>query len=586
LTAVAASLALAVALAPFLAVASATCAGEEPAAIIPDFLLESAGGERVSLHAERTGRALTVLAFLVPGDPASAACVEAVAQCEREFADRGVVFLAVACRARDVGAVAALAREADAGFPVLLDPYGAAAQRAGVARAATVLVLDPDFRAVYRGAADDRFEGGPPRSHASNDYLLDAIESALAGETIDPAETEAAGAPIEPADARGRPLTFHGDVAPILWTHCVECHRPGQIGPMSFLDADEATGWAPQIAEVVTEGRMPPWHASARHGRFRNERRLTETEKRTLELWAATGAKAGDPKDAPPPPVFADPDWKIGRPDLVLDLPEEQPIPAEGVVPYRYVPLDPGFTEDFWVQAVEVRPTSRAATHHVIAYLLPPGMSPRDALRSPEGVLSLDGLGGYAPGSDPMDLPDGEGVRVAKGSTLLFELHYTPVGKATSDRTRVAVRFSRVPVKRVIETGAAMNFGFRIPPRRPDATFQARHRFRAPAEILTLTPHMHMRGRSFRYELERGDGTRQVLLDVPRYDFNWQHTYVLREPVRAAAGDVLRVTAVFDNSKDNPFNPNPDVWVTWGEQTFEEMLIGYFDYVETRPAKE
>jgi len=559
-------------------------AARNEAPTVRGFLLESASGERVSLEEEQAGRVLTALVFLDVDDAVAQALAPRLAAGERQYRGQGVRFLAIDGDEDDSPErMRAFAAASGFEFPFLRDPFGAAAERAGATRSGEVVLLDGDLRVVYRGAADDQFEDGAARAAPSNDYLVDAIESALAGETIDPAVTETAGAPFARRDAKAaRAITFHRDVAPILWNHCAECHRPGQIGPMSFLDADEAAGWAPTIAEVVAEGRMPPWHASPRHGRFVNERRLTETEKKTLELWASGGAKLGDPAGAPPRPVFADAEWRIGEPDRVIELPEEQTIPAEGVQPYRYVAFDPRFDEDFWVQSVEVRPTARGATHHVIAYLLPPGMSSKDALRNPQTILSLSALGGYAPGSDPMRLPDGQGFRVVKGSTLLFELHYTPTGKAATDRTRIGFRRSRVPITEVVETGAAMNFSFRIPPRATDATFQASHRFRAPASITTFTPHMHRRGKAFRYELERQDGTRQVLLDVPRYDFNWQHTYVLSRPVAASAGDTLRVTAVYDNSKANPFNPNPDTWVSWGDQTFEEMLIGYFDFVGTR----
>jgi mono/diheme cytochrome c family protein len=547
--------------------------GNEPAPVA-GFLLESATGERVALESEQPGRRLTVLAVVEPSCAVTRALAPRLGEIEREYRGRGARFLGLAPGSATAAALAEFAAECKLDFPLLRDPRSVVARRLDAGRSGEVLLLDADFRVVYRGAAaDDR-----------NDYLVDALESALAGETIEPERTDAPGAPLEAAPSAAP--TFHRDVAPILWTHCAGCHRPNQIGPMSFLDEKEAAGWAPQIAEVIEQGRMPPWHADPRYGRFVNERRLTETEKATLVAWAEGGAKSGDPKEAPPAPTFADPTWTIGRPDRVLELPEEQAIAAEGVLPYRYLTLDPGFTEDFWVQAVEVRPSARAATHHVLVFLLPPGVSSRDVLRRREGVLSLEGLGGYAPGADPLDLPDGEGILVRKGSTILFELHYTPIGKAMTDRTEVGIRLARAPVTRVVDSGAAMNFSFRIPPRKSDATFQAQHRFVAPAELRTLTPHMHRRGSRFRYELERADGTSRILLDVPRYDFNWQHTYVLAEPILAARGDVLRITAVFDNSKENPFNPDPDKWVTWGDQTFEEMCIGWFDYVQPRPAKE
>jgi hypothetical protein len=407
---------------------------------------------------------------------------------------------------------------------------------------------------------------------------VNALDSFAAGEEIDPAEVAENGADLWNL-APPRKVTFHRDVAPVLHAHCAVCHRPNQPGPMALLDFEDAQGWAPQIAEAALSARMPPWFADPRHGDWKNQRRLTETEKRTLALFAESGAVAGDPKDAPPKPVFNDPEWRIAAPDVVIELPEPQPIPATGVVLYRYLAMDPGFKEDMWIQAVDVKPTAPAATHHVIAYLLPPGMSKSDALKDPTTVLSLSALGGWAPGTDPTDLPDGRAIPVKAGSTLLFELHYSPNGTATEDRTRVAFRRSRVPVEQVVRTGAVMKFNFRIPPLKPDSTFTASHRFDQPARLLSLTPHMHLRGKAMRYELVRG-GTRRTLLDVPAYDFNWQLGYDFTTPVDAQPGDELVLTAVYDNSRDNKHNPNPGATVTWGDQSFEEMMIGYFDWLD------
>ena len=546
--------------------------GNGRAAPVAGFLLESANGTRIALEseprAESPERQLTVIAALLPDDPPSVALAARLAPLATELAPRGVRFLVLA-PATAAAAKSAFPPLASTPIDLLLDPTTVVATRLGLERAATVIVLDRHFVPLYRGAADDA---------AGNDYLVDAIESGLAEEEIAAASTPPTGAPLA-AIAPAKP-TFHRDVEPILDRHCVGCHRPGQIGPMSLLDRDEATGWAPTIAEVTGNGRMPPWSADPRFGHFSNERRLTDTEKETLARWAASGAAAGDPADAPPTPHFADPEWLIGPPDLVIELPAEQPISATEVMSYRYVHVDPHFTKDLLVEAVEVRPTARAATHHVIAYLLPPGMTPDQALRDPTTVLSLDGLAGYAPGSPPLVYRDGFGSKIGKGSTILFELHYTPTGKAMSDRTRVGIRLARHPVTHLVETGAAMNFSFRIPPQKDDSTFTAQHRFGRAAKLLTLTPHMHMRGKAMRYELLRTDGTTRTLLDVPKYDFNWQLTYQLQEAIAVAPGDLLRVTAIYDNSPQNPFNPDPTKWVTWGDQTFEEMLIGYFDYVE------
>ncbi len=552
---------------------------------LAEFLLESTSGERVSLYAERPGRRLTALAFLEPGDLASQACTSALAACAAAYHEQGVLALAVSTAADRTAASDGSAQALrGANVPLLLDPDRVVAADAGVKQAGTVLLLDEQWRVIYRGAADDRFDGKALRPSANNDFLVNAIESALAGEPIDPDAT-AVGGPDLWVGAKPRAVTFHRDVAPLLDRHCVNCHRPDQPGPMTLITHDDAAAWAPMIAEVALSTRMPPWYADPRHGHWKNERRLTETEKQTLVRWAQSGAPTGSAAGAPARRVFADPEWQMGKPDFVVELPEAQPIPAEGVLQYRYVPLDPGFNEDFFVQAVEVRPSARAVTHHVIAYLLPPGVSPKDALRRPETILTLSALGGWAPGDSPTEYAPGSALLVKKGSTLLFELHYTPNGKPTSDRTRIGVRRARGEVTTLVDVDAAMNFGFRIPANRPDATFTAMQRITKPGLITNLMPHMHLRGKAMRFELEQ-HGERRTLLDVPHYYFNWQITYELTEPIAVAAGDVVHVTAVYDNSKDNPFNPNPNVAVGWGDQSFEEMLIGYFGWIDPPRSQE
>ncbi len=543
-------------------------ATEEP---VENFVLESASGGRRELYSEERGRKATVIAFTAVDCPIAKLLAPRLGRIEKQYRGRGARFLGVDPNLQDSqDEIAAFARDASIDFPILLDPRQVVTDRLGVTRTTEVFVLDAEFRVVYRGAVDDQYSVGAARPEPTANHLIDALEASLAGRPVVAARTDAPGCLVGRVkqDAKEADVTFWRDAAPILWKNCAECHRPGQMGPMSFLDVDEARGWAPQIAEVVESGRMPPWHADPRYGHFENERRLTETEKRTLVLWAASGAKPGDPKDAPPAPTFADPEWAIGKPDLVLALPGEQQIPAEGVVPYRYVEVDPNLTADAWVQCVEMKAGNRAVTHHVGAYLLPPGMRGRQLS---DGLL----FGGSGPGTRPIALADGYGKRVPKGSHFLFELHYTPNGKAATDRTRMALRYSRVPVTHEVRSHTIANMAIDVPPNDPNATFTCTDVFRTPALLTSLMPHMHLRGKSFRFELERLSGERSILLDVPKYDFNWQHTYALAEPIPVAAGDKLRLTAVYDNSKDNPANPDPNRRVRWGQQTFEEMMVGF-----------
>lgn len=551
--------------------------------LLAEFLLEDQAGARHSLYAERPGRRATLLAFVEPGDLASQAAAEAVGAAATARGSAEITWLAVSAGARRVQQSVSdriAAPLAAANVALLDDPDLIVAADGGVTRAGTLLLLDEEFRVVYRGPADDRFDGQRLAERANNDYLGNALDALLAGEEIDPAEVPESGADLW-ASAKPRQVDWASDVAPLLHRHCAECHRPGQPAPMELLDYDDAAGWAPMLAEVTASTRMPPWFANPRHGRWKNERRLTETEKKTLELFAAQGAPQGDLAKAPAPPTFADPEWRIAAPDMVVELPEPQPIPAEGVVQYRYAEVDPGFTEDQWIQASDCAPTARKQTHHVIAYVLPPGKKASEVLSNPVGVLSLGALAGWAPGTDPLDLPDGQAIRIAKGSTLLFELHYNPNGTAATDRTRIAFRRTRVPVVTELKNDAVMKFDFRIKPHDAEATFTAARAIERDGLLLELTPHMHVRGKAMRYELER-DGVRRLLLDVPRYDFNWQLSYAPLVPIELKRGDKLLLTAIYDNSKANPHNPDPSKLVTWGDQSFEEMMIGYFDWYDPK----
>jgi hypothetical protein len=533
-----------------------------------------------------------VLALTSVGCPIAKLLAPRLGRYEKQYREQGVRFLGVDPNIQDSAQeIATFAKDAGMEFPILRDPMQVVTDRLGVTRTTEVFLLDADFQLVYRGAVDDQYSVGAAKPAATNDFLVDAIESSLAGETLDTTKTDAPGCLIGRVkqDAKDADVTFFRDVAPILWKNCLECHRPGQVGPMSFLDGEEAAGWAAQIAEVTGNGRMPPWHANPRYGHFKNERRLTETDKRTLALWSASGAKLGDRKDAPPTPTFPDPEWQIGKPDLVVELPQDEEIPAEGVIPYRYVLVDPQLTKDTWIQSIEVKPTNAAVTHHVVAFVVPESTKAENAqtaLNDPEALLGGAQLAAHVPGGRPLELPDGWGKHLTKGSKLLFQLHYTPIGKATTDRTRMAFRFSRTPVTHEVKARALLEIAkLNIPPMDPEATFSKTMTISQPARITGLMPHMHLRGKSFRYELERaGGGEKTILLDVPKYDFNWQHTYAPAVPVDVGPGDKITITAVYDNSPDNPFNPDPKKRVRFGDQTFEEMMVGYLQMETEVPA--
>ncbi len=552
---------------------------------VADFVLRSADGADVSLRAAPPGTKATVIAVTTLECPIAKLLLPRLADIEKRFASKGVRFVAIDPDPADAtAAILARAKEVEVAFPVLVDPFHAVIDRLQITRTTEVLVLDADFKLIYRGAVDDQYEEGARRPEPQWRYLEDALSAVLDGRTPEVDATEAKGCAIgPPKDTSGdSAITFHKDVAPILNARCVECHRPGQIGPMSLLDPARARSDSNMIAEVVAEGRMPPWYADPRYGRFTNERRLDETEKEILARWAESGAPLGDPQDAPPAPTFTDGGWAIGTPDLVVELPHAMKIGAVGVVPYQYEVIDPGLTEDRWVSAIEIRPTARAQTHHVLALDVPPGMSVEQAMaaRDREGLVESGYFAVFVPGSRPNVYPTGMAKKLRAGTRFVMQLHYTPNGTKAVDRTQMAIRFAHEPVTTEVKTCGVVNYTIDLPPRTSDIRFTAERRWKSPIRVLTFFPHMHSRGAAFRFERIDDQGGATVLLDVPRYDFNWQDLYRTADPVVIGDGERMRITAVYDNSESNPNNPNPDQRVAWGDQTYEEMMIGYLDYVE------
>ena len=402
------------------------------------------------------------------------------------------------------------------------------------------------------------------------------------------------------AGASAPPVTFAKDVAPILYKNCVVCHRPGEIAPMSFLSYKDVRPWAKSIREVVVDRRMPPWLADPHYGEFSNDRSLSQKEIDTLVAWVDGGAKEGAAKDLPPAPKGPEEGWKLGKPDVILSMTEEASVPADGVVAYRYFAIPTNFTEDKYVQFADIKRGDPSVVHHVIVTVREPGQG---ALPSAgeirQGGERLGGgeartaqqqqaqnrganqdgmLVGWAPGMSPLMLKPGQAKLIKKGSTLIFQMHYTTNGAASKDRTSVGLYFAKAPVeKRVITTAAAAR-ALIIPPGEPNYETTAAFTFKEDCHIVSFMPHMHVRGKDFVYKLVYPDGASKVILNVPKYDFNWQLSYLLKEPLAAPKGSRIECVAHHDNSERNKYNPDPAKEVRWGPQTWEEMMIGWFDY--------
>jgi mono/diheme cytochrome c family protein len=398
----------------------------------------------------------------------------------------------------------------------------------------------------------------------------------------------AAAAPQAPKKAAP---TFYKDILPLLQNHCQSCHRPGEVAPMPLVTYPQTRPWAPAIARSVQSGMMPPWFADPRFGHFSNDPSLTAQQIATLVAWVAAGSPAGDPHDAPASPHWAD-GWNVAKPDIVLPVPKPVTIPASGDVEYTYEIVPTHFTEDKWIQMAEVHPSSPQYVHHAVVYIRPPASGwlrhapigvpfTASSLRNPQERLEAHGTTSdlllvYAPGSSPDLWPEGMAKFVPAGSDLVFQIHYTTNGKAGKDQSSIGLVFAKYPPEHRVITLQLNDHAFIIPPGADDFEVEVQGTLPHDCILLSLFPHMHLRGKRFEYDIVRPDGSIEPLLRV-NYHFHWQLSYRLAEPVLLKAGTKLRAVAWYDNSRNNPHNPDPNATVTWGDQTYQEMMGGFFD---------
>jgi len=397
------------------------------------------------------------------------------------------------------------------------------------------------------------------------------------------------GAIVFAADA---PVTFNKDVLPVLQRDCQVCHRPGEIGPMSLMTYESARPWAKAIKAAVASKKMPPWFADPRFGHFINEKQLTEAEIRTISTWADNGAPEGNAADKPAPVQFRD-GWNI-RPDLVFQFPKPLKIPAKGTIEYTYIAVAPPFKEDTWIAAGEIRPSNRSVVHHVIANVRPkgskwmtqaqigaepyaPGPTRNEDLIKANGgdasVLDNQFLVGYVPGMEAQRFDiDNSAALIPAGADIVIEIHYTASGMDTEDRTMVGLELAKAPPKRRFMTMAAAQLNLDIAPGDPNAEAKATLKFGQPVDFVYMQPHMHLRGKDMKIEALYPTGERETILNVPRYDFNWQIVYYEESPLKFPKGTTLELTAHWDNSPNNKWNPDPKARVRWGDQSWQEML--------------
>ncbi|HEY6225933.1 MAG TPA: hypothetical protein VI282_02315, partial [Verrucomicrobiae bacterium] len=456
------------------------------------------------------------------------------------------------------------------GLPILQDETQGVAAMLGVKRTATVVAIETEHWGVfYRGAIDDQMVEGAQKPEPMKNYLADALDAFSAGKKPSVAETSARGCLIS---FDKEPVNYASQVAPILATKCFGCHSAGNIGPFAMTNYARVKAMSDMIQEVVLARRMPPWQPDRHHGVFANGTTLDIAEARALLRWIEQGAQRGEGEDPLEKAVAPHVDFPLGAPDAIVALPSVEEIPATGVLDYRHIKVKVPFTEDVWIKGVVARPDNKRVVHHIIVRVRAPGQGENDQ----DDAFLI----GWAPGSPDMFFPESTGKRIRKGSTLDFEMHYTVSGKPEKDQSRIGLYIMKDAPQMAYKTRAAYNFDFEVAPNDIASAANATYVFKRDSMLYDLSPHMHLRGSWFKFEALYPNGKHETLLSVPRYDFNWQHNYRLKEPKRMPAGTWILCTGGFNNSPTNPYNPDPAIHVHWGDQSFDEMFIGFMGIAE------
>ncbi|MBX9964013.1 MAG: redoxin family protein [Burkholderiales bacterium] len=517
------------------------------------------------------------------GCPIVRQALPALRELRDSYRDRGVEFLLINSNLQDDRtAIVTEAKEFGFDIPVLKDEAQLVGEALGVERTAEVFVIDPKtWQLTYRGALDDRLDYEKQKPVPTKRYLADALDAMLAGQPVATTRTQTAGCLVNFPE-RGRTsahaaISYSETIAPLLQKNCVACHRNGGVAPWAMTSYDMVRGFAPMIREVLRTKRMPPWHADPQYGHFVGDRSLSTTELQTLVHWIEAGA----PRGAGPDPLTSQTpvpsEWTLGTPDLVVEVPAFD-VPATGVVNYRYPSLPNPVGRDVWVRGVEVLPGDRSVVHHVLTGI-------DDAQSQEVRVGQLAAFGGYSPGKNTFFYPDDTGVLLRKNAQLQFQMHYTPNGKSIRDVTRVGYYFADKPPQHPLRLTFLYKGNLSIPPHAKAHTETVEYVYDRPVMVYTLMPHAHLRGKASRFTAVYPDGRQEVLLNVPKYDFNWQTVYIFEEPKVFPAGTRIVFDMTWDNSAQNPANPDPDKTVRWGDQTWEEMNAGWirFRYLDEGP---
>jgi hypothetical protein len=571
---------------------------------ITNVTLTRPDGKATTLHDFKDRKAIVVV-FLNFECPVSNGSLSPLAALARIYGPKGVAFVGVCCGA-DAAGVAGQAKEFQPGLPVYTDEKFAANQAFKAEVTPEAFLLDPNFVLRYRGRIDNSYAARLKKNLAVTSHdLKDALDELLAGKPITVPLTKAIGCPIalDKISKKDGKITYYRDVLPILQNHCQSCHRPGEVGPFALMTYAQAVNWASDIKDYTQSRQMPPWKINAGVS-FRNERMLSDRDITTLAAWVDDGAPEGDLRQAPPPKEFAE-GWILGEPDLILEAKEDFIIGPGGRDLYRCFVLPTGLTEDRFVAAYQVKPGNPRIVHHTLNFIDTSGrgrqleaagqkkekerkraeydVGPGYSQSMGIGFLPSGNIGGWAPGQQPYRLPDGYGWRLPKSSDIVLQVHYHRDGRVEKDRTRIGFYFVKKSSEVKPFKGGVLSGPFLvIPPNESQYKVTGTAKVVEDCTIYSIMPHMHLLGRSIKVTMKPPGGAAQALLLIQDWDYNWQESYFLHEPLHLKGGTVLEVEAIYDNSANNPNNPNrPPRFVIFGEQTTNEMCFVFFGVTST-----
>jgi hypothetical protein len=544
---------------------------------VDNFALLDQSGKHHELYYYRDAKAI-VLMIQGNGCPIVRNAWPTLQDIRADYEDKGIRFLMLNANPQDHRA--SISEEATSfgiDLPILDDSTQLVAENLGVIRTGEVFVIDPvSWELLYRGPIDDRLSYERQKSVASEYYLVDTLDAVVAGENVSFEKRGGVGCLVnmleKGKDAQHAAISYSDTIAPMLQENCQGCHRKGGIGPWAMTDYNMIRGFAPMIREVVRTNRMPPWHADPMVGEFHEARGLSDGDKQTLVHWIEAGAPRGEGPDLLAENYQPAPEWELGEPDVVLDLAATS-VPATGVVEYVYLAAHNPLDRDVWIKAVALNPGDPTVVHHTLI------SSVDHRVEVPENKHIDDNLvATYVPNAAPTMYPDGTGMMIPQGGSFVVQMHYTTTGRATVDASQIGLYLYDERPEHVMRNQAIFNLAIEIPPGAKNHGDRSYYEFEREATLYSLFPHAHFRGKSSQFTLRYPDGEEEPLLSVPKFDFNWQHTYTLKQPKTVPAGTKLILSKQFDNSAENLANPDPSKTVLWGEQSFEEMLWGTVTY--------